>query len=72
MNSAQGLLVALGGTISGIIGAWALLVRARGDAGLPSRLLRRLVDWLQTVSLWERVPESLRHEIEQHLTEDEK
>lgn len=71
MSGATSLLVALMGGISGIIGAWALLVRAKGDAGLPQRLLSRLVDWLQTMGLWDQVPESLRSEIESHLSEDD-
>ena len=71
MNGVQGVLVALMGGISGIIGAWALLVRAKGDAGLPQRLLSRLVDWLQTMGLWDQVPAALRSEIEAHLSEDD-
>ena len=59
----------MGGVISGVIGAWALLVRAKGDAAKTWQLLRRLVDWLQAEGLWELVPSFLRTEVEKHILE---
>lgn len=60
----------MGGVISGVIGAWALLVRAKGDAAKTWQLLRRLVDWLQAEGMWDHVPPFLRSEIEKHIMED--
>lgn len=67
----EGVLVAVFGGVSGVIGAWALLVKARGESARPLHLLRRLVDALQSLGLWERVPVTLRTEIEDHMRDDE-
>lgn len=71
MESASTLLGVMGGVISGVIGAWALLVRAKGDAASTWHLLRRLVDWLQAEGMWDHVPALLRSEIEKHIQEGE-
>ena len=71
MDGASNLLGVIGVGISGVIGAWALLVRAKGDAAKTWQLLRRLVDWLQERGMWEHVPELLRSEIEKHILEAE-
>lgn len=71
MESASTLLGVAGGVISGVIGAWALLVRAKGDAASTWHLLRRLVDWLQAEGMWDHVPSLLRSEIEKHIQEGE-
>ena len=70
MDEASTLLGVAGGVISGVIGAWALLVRAKGDAAKTWQLLRRLVDWLQAEGMWDHVPTFLRSEIEKHIMED--
>lgn len=70
MDNASTLLGSIGVGISGVIGAWALLVRAKGDAAKTWQLLRRLVDWLQAEGMWDHVPTFLRSEIEKHIMED--
>lgn len=70
MDGASNLLGVVGVGISGVIGAWALLVRAKGDAAKTWQLLRRLVDWLQAEGMWDHVPTFLRSEIEKHIMED--
>lgn len=70
MDDASTLLGVMGGVISGVIGAWALLVRAKGDAAKTWQLLRRLVDWLQAEGMWDHVPTFLRSETEKHIMED--
>lgn len=70
MDDASTLLGSIGVGISGVIGAWALLVRARGSAAVAWQLLRRWVDWLQAEGLWEKAPALLRSDTEQHLEGD--
>lgn len=69
LDGASNLLGVMGVGISGVIGAWALLVRAKGSAAKTWNLLRRLVDWLQSEGIWPRVPALLRSEIEKHILE---
>ena len=71
----EGIGLALGGVITAVgtvIGALALFERARGANARPVHLLRRMRDALQTLGLWDHLPEGLRSEVEEHLSEDDK
>ena len=55
-----------------MVGAWAVLVRARGEAAKPKQLLHRLWDWIETMALHEEVPGSLAAEIRDEIKGDPK
>lgn len=67
MDGATALLTAVLGGAAALVTAWALLVRAKGDADNPKQLLRRLWDWLEGTSLHEDVPPTLANEIRKEL-----
>ena len=72
MNSTATLVTAVGGAIGVIVGAWAVLVRARGEAAKPKLLLHRLWDWIETMALHEEVPRTLAAEIRDEIEGDPK
>ena len=71
MDKATALLTASGAVVTGILGGWALVVRARGESAKPSQLLRRLWDWIEAKGHASDVPPTLAEEIRQHILEDE-
>lgn len=67
MSTLSVLITACGGALATVIGAWALLVKARSEAARPMQLLHRLWDWLEGTDLDGEVPEGLRGDVTQAL-----
>lgn len=63
MGDAPGLVTAICGGVGVVLGAWALVVKARTSDSRPLRLLQRLWDWLEGKGLDQQVPRSLREAI---------
>ena len=62
--------VAFEAAVAAILGSWALVVKARGEAAQPKQLLRRLWDWIVTRGLHIHVPEPLASEVRRELGGD--
>lgn len=57
--------------VGGIIGALALLVRAKGESARPTHLLRRAWDVVESHDLVKFFPATLAAEIREHILEDD-
>lgn len=62
------LVTAAAGGLAAVLGAWALVVKARGNAARPKQLLRRLWDWVQYAGHEDAVPPVLAEEVRDVLT----
>lgn len=72
MDYASAIIVAVGSTIAAILGAWALVVRARTDASKPHQLLQRLWDWVESTGMAEKVPPSLARAVQRTLNAEDR
>lgn len=70
MDGTTALVTALGGAAAAILGAWALVIKARGEAARPQQLLRRLWDWIEGAALHHDVPPTLAAEIRDEIEGD--
>jgi hypothetical protein len=61
------LVGALLGGGAALLSAWALVVKARGEAAKPKQLLHRLWDWIEGNSLHTEVPHTLASEIREEI-----
>lgn len=64
---ASAIILGIGSSIAAILGAYALVVRARGAAAEPRYLLRRLWDWIEATGLTGRVPPTLAREVQRSI-----
>jgi hypothetical protein len=67
VDSTATVITALGGAVGVVLGSWALVVKARGEAARPKQLLRRLWDWVETTSHHHEVPPTLAGEVREEL-----
>lgn len=68
MNSE--LVTAMGAATATILGAWALVVKARGTAAKPLQVLHRLWDWIQYSELEGHVPPVLAEDVRELVDEE--
>lgn len=61
------IILGLGSAVATILGATALLIRARASASKPKNLLERLWDWIEGENLTTEVPPTLRAAVEREL-----
>ncbi len=61
------VITATGSATAAVIAAWALLTRARGRAGQPMHVLRRIWDWLEVSGHKHAMPDTLRADTERTL-----
>lgn len=69
MNSE--LVTAAGAATAAILGAWALVVKARGTAAKPLQVLHRLWDWIQYSDLEGVVPPVLAEDVRDLVSKEE-
>lgn len=70
MGDAPGLVTAICGGVGVVLGAWALVVKARTSDSRPLRLLQRLWDWLEGKGYDAQVPAGLRTAVVAVLSND--